>query len=388
MTKLEAFKLVARKYLYIENDEYIDVVFGTILANRLDAIPVWIYLVGPPGGGKTVILESTNGHSFIYALTTLTDHTLMSGQIQQPNQPDPSLLPKLHGKVLIIKDFTTILSGKMDTAKAIFGQLRDAFDGTSKSTFGTGKETQYTSKFGIIAGVTNVIDRHQHLVSDMGERFLTYRLPAPSVTEVRKRIEMASSITSAAIQTKAICGAAQNVLNLIGRSLDISEDLNQELCQMARFVAIARADVPRDGYTRNILGHADPEIPTRLIKQFVALARGIASVREHTVVERVDIDLVKKVALDCIPRMRLSVFRVLLGSYPNSLQKVDVAEKLRLESGKKMINEHLEDLLTLGIIKRSKKDKGQTTAWDWVMKEEWAGILKKMGCSKKSAIQA
>ena len=126
-TRLKKFKEVCHKWLVIGNDEYIDVQFGAIFANRLDSKPVWLYIVGPPGSGKTEILQSFTGSKEIYSLSSLTANTLISGRCQSEKEKDPSLLPKLDGKVLIIKDFTVILKGNSDIRLALLRMLTSVY---------------------------------------------------------------------------------------------------------------------------------------------------------------------------------------------------------------------------------------------------------------------
>ncbi len=102
MTRLQKFKNAAHKYLVMSDDDYIDVVFGAAVANKLDSAPVWLYLVGAPSSGKTEILRCLTGDS-IYQLDKLTRKTLVSGY-EEPgrNKRENSLLPLLDGKVMII----------------------------------------------------------------------------------------------------------------------------------------------------------------------------------------------------------------------------------------------------------------------------------------------
>ena len=382
-TRLDAFKKVCHKWLHIENDEYIDVVFGVAFANRLDVKPVWLYLVAPPGGGKTEIVQSFDGHSSIYALTTLTPHTLMSGKIPEPGkkEEDPSLLPKLDGKILVIKDFTSILSLRHDEVREIFGQLRDAYDGTSRAVYGTGKDISYKSKFGIIAAVTNVIDKHLNLLSILGERFLTYRLPKLSETEIEARTEMAAENKSAKTQEKEIKEAAHAVLDLKPEPANMSKELKKKLGKIARFVAVARAGIRRDGQKKEIEALPDPEIPTRLVKQFVSLAQGIAMTRERKEVTEDEVRLVGKVALGSIPPMRLEVLRCLMRVYPKSMTAKGIAGKLMLKVnyGKSTTERRLEDLYVLGIVEKSKADKDPLTPWDWSVKKKYGEFLRELG---------
>ena len=129
-TALDDFKVTCHKHMVMSNDEYIDVVFGVVLANRLDSKPVWLYLVIPPGGGKTEVLQALDGPGReIYALSILTPQTLISGQILKRGQHDPSLLPKLDGKTLVLKDFTAMLTGKWENLN---GRAATEFHGFSR----------------------------------------------------------------------------------------------------------------------------------------------------------------------------------------------------------------------------------------------------------------
>ncbi|MCK4417782.1 MAG: toprim domain-containing protein, partial [Candidatus Latescibacteria bacterium] len=107
---LETVKTAFQKWLYIEDSELliIDVMLAAILANRLSGDPIWLFIVAPPGGAKTEILRSLEDYTAeIYTISTLTENALISGK--QTDKFDPSLLPHLDKKVLVIKDFTAIL---------------------------------------------------------------------------------------------------------------------------------------------------------------------------------------------------------------------------------------------------------------------------------------
>ncbi|OHB52351.1 MAG: hypothetical protein A2Y12_19495 [Planctomycetes bacterium GWF2_42_9] len=247
LTELERFKEVCRKYLVIENDEYIDVQFAVIFANRfLDSKPVWAYLVGPPGAGKTEILQAFGDCEGIYMLSSLTANTLISGKICGENEADPSLIPQLDGKVLIIKDFTPILTGRREVRTEVLGQLRDAYDGTSCKAFGTGKAIQYESKFGLITAVTNEIDKHLGALSLLGERFVIYRCPVLSDLEKRKRANKASLNLDTQEQGLALKNAAHKVLSLKPAKPRFSFVFRKMVENTAMFVARARTSVERD----------------------------------------------------------------------------------------------------------------------------------------------
>src|SRR3990167_6593762 len=111
----------------------------------------------------------------VHAVTGLTPHSLISGAPMRGGK-DPSLLPELDGKVLAIKDFTTILTMHYSVRDEIFGTLRDVYDGTTEKIFGNGVKRSYKVHFGIIAGVTPAIETFNIVHSSLGERFLKFRI--------------------------------------------------------------------------------------------------------------------------------------------------------------------------------------------------------------------
>lgn len=130
---------VLSKWLCLPDLEAVDVLMATAIAIYLPGDPLWLYYVGPPGGTKTESLRALKGPRVV-SLSSLTPQTLISGYKGDPEKVD--LLPKLDGKLLVIKDFTSILSKKPEDAAAIFADLREAYDGYLEKSFGSGVGTK------------------------------------------------------------------------------------------------------------------------------------------------------------------------------------------------------------------------------------------------------
>ena len=175
-------------WLYLEDFQAIDIIMATAISICLPGDPVWLFLIAPAGSSKTELLRSFTGN-LIYTISTLTPQTLISGL---KGVKDADLLPKLNGKVLIIKDFTSILSKKNEDQTAIFADLREAYDGYLEKSFGSGVGTKrHESKFGLIAGVTDAIDKYRVVHSQLGERFLKCRLHTRPEAAINRAGEMA-----------------------------------------------------------------------------------------------------------------------------------------------------------------------------------------------------
>ena len=124
-------KRVFDKWLYLEDEpDFLRVLFGTVIANRLDTTPTWLMVIGNASSGKSEILGAMKDSKEIHMLSLLTPNALISGMDKQKTGgKDASLLPHLNGKTAIIRDASTLLSLHPNARGYIFSQLRTAFDG-------------------------------------------------------------------------------------------------------------------------------------------------------------------------------------------------------------------------------------------------------------------
>jgi hypothetical protein len=380
-TRVRQFIDTYAKWLIVEDTDYFFVVFGAIFANRfLNSKPLWLYVVAPPGGGKTELLQALDGHQIIFSLSSLTDKTLISGMIQADSNPesDPSLLPKLNGKILVIKDFTVILKERRDVLSSIMGQLRDMYDGKSRRSFGTGKATQYESKFGIIAGVTPEVDCHLTALSSLGERFVLYRLPELTNEEMTARAMQASKNINADKQEAAIQKAAHYVLDMEPSIPVLPDERLKQIEEMAALVAKARTHVSRDRYSREVLCKPTSEIHTRLLKQLSDLARGIAMAREKKVVGDDEIRLICKVGMDCIPSNRLRLLEFLAQKFSKSVNNQEAADACKLSRSAMFY--WMDDLFQLELVEKIESTSNLNRSWSrysWRLRGKYAKLLKK-----------
>lgn len=375
ITRLTKFKLELRKWLHIEDDSHVDVICGVVMANRLDTKPVWLYIVDVASSGKTTIVEAMDGHPTIYATSYLTNHALSSGQIRKPGEPDPSLLPKLHNKILIVKDLTRMLDGAFDKTKEVIGQLRDAYDGSSRNCYGTGQDTQYRVKFGFIAAVTEEIYKHSKLFSSLGERCLILRPVEPTPEERKKRIRQAALNKSDSEQEESLRTAAHHFLDMKPKRAVMPEELLPALEEMAELVAIGRTPVERDPNSKLITKKPRPEEPLRLVKQLVSLAIGIAMARQKLVVTPSEIELACRVGVDSMPPVRSEVLLALAELYPDAVTAEQLADKFSLP--KSTVKHWLADVYALRLVtKRTLKPDGKgRPAHAYVLKRKYVDRL-------------
>jgi hypothetical protein len=143
---LSECKAVFHKSFHLEDDHLIDVAAAVYVANLLGADPLWFMIIGPPSNTKTEILQCFAGHQQAVFLSTLTPNTLVSG-FKTKDGFNPSLLPKLKDKLLVLKDFTSVLSMRQESRTEVIGQLREAYDGKYDKGYGNGVTINWEGKF-------------------------------------------------------------------------------------------------------------------------------------------------------------------------------------------------------------------------------------------------
>ncbi|GAH04776.1 unnamed protein product, partial [marine sediment metagenome] len=161
-----------RKWLYIEDDTSVDVMLGTYIANKLPGDPIWTIFIGPASNTKTELLRTMDGHPKVYFLSSYTPATMVSGKGTQRKAEESSLIYKLDGKTLIIKEFSGILSMRSEQRSEILAQLREIYDGKYNKAFGTGVTHDWNGKVGLMAACTPAYDKHYGVIGELGDRFI------------------------------------------------------------------------------------------------------------------------------------------------------------------------------------------------------------------------
>jgi hypothetical protein len=157
-----------------------------IVANYAEGDVVWPLLVGPPGCGKSEIITALTSAPSVWALSSLTPQTLISG-FERKGEPASLLLQIGEFGILAFKDLTTVLTMHREARAQIIGQLREVADGKTEKSFGNGLRLEWEGKLGLVAGVTPVIDEQHSFLAIMGERFLLYRMPEVPRQDIARR---------------------------------------------------------------------------------------------------------------------------------------------------------------------------------------------------------
>ena len=294
------------KWLELNSTDAIDVMYGTVIANRLNSNPVWLFFVGSSGTAKTELVQSLDECPEIIHMSSITPNTLISGS-GGGGGADPSLVPKLDGKVFTIKDFTTIMQMQEQAKASIISQFRDAYDGTCAKAFGTGAVRYYKSKFGFISAVTHMIEQLLEGGTALGERFLSYKMEERrkfnDVLPVLERVWEHAVTGSNTTMRAELRATSEEVLNYdFGSEIAIPPMIRDKAMAIAYWVSQMRGTVTRSStYKKEVTHRPYIELPTRLVSQFATLLMGIGLFRKKKSVTEEELKILRHIGLSSTP---------------------------------------------------------------------------------------
>lgn len=352
---------VFKKWLFLDSTDAIELMLSVVLSQQMDGPPIWMFLVSPPGGAKTETLTSLAQVPNVYMTSSLTPHALISGANWKGDQ-DPSLIPQLNGKVMVIKDFTSVLSMRDAEKDEIFGILRDAYDGRCGKVFGTGVRRSYESKFTVLAAVTPRIYDLSQQHHSLGERFLKVTIGDNLIHQserdvIRRAIDNVERDTTmkAELQDVVASFLETQTEGAGGATLPhIPDRLIDRVVDLGRFGARLRGTVAHDQYRPDIItSRPSAEVGTRLSVQLAKLAKSLALVHGRSVVNDTDMRLLRRTVLDTISQRTEDVVRTLHLRCPTiddviSAQDVALATRYPVATVTRM----LSDLDVLGVVNR------------------------------------
>lgn len=371
---IEELHAVIDKWLLLPDKNVISIFLACLISHFLDSDPLWMFFVAPPSGSKTEIISTAVDLPFVKLLSNLTPQTFVSGMVVKK---DPSLLLQLKNHVLIMKDFTTVLSMRADDKNNILAQLREIYDGRYSKAFGTGKVVEWEGRITMIAGVTPAIDTHNSISQVMGERFIMYRVPqARNIDVARKALRNNGDEKHMRQELKeAMTKYFQSITIPEISEIELPEDILDCLAHLGSFIVIARSQLIRDQFRRDLIDIPETEAPARLVKQLATLIKCLAILDKRKKVTLADYYLVLKVALDIIPANRMKhMLAVSDLTDMLTLKTSDIADKTRYSiRGSENI---LEDLAAIGILTVYRG--GASAPTDWGISNSTRDFFKKI----------
>ena len=361
------------KWLYFENDYDITIPVAFAVSNFTDTDPGCLGIIAPSGSYKTELIRAFGNeeNEYVFPIDNLTPHTFVSGM---KNVED--IIPQLTRRLILIKDFTTLLSKREDDRTAIFSDIRELLDGYLSRSYGSGKRVSYTDiHSSILLGSTGAIERYYSLNATLGQRIIFFK-PKNNPTKARERaFENMNKTTEMRIKLhEAMMLFLDGVLKIQNRALNnvggnIDADIIETLGRYADFVALARTHILKD-FKGEIAAAPEPEFPTRLFKEIIKIV-SVHSVLYKRTVTAQDIQAGITVLLSNIPTER---FRLLekLAEEEEGFESSTLASSLHLS--RDVTRKRLDELLTLGIVDRILK--GGRTGDIYQIKKDFLVIVR------------
>jgi len=362
--RLYCFK---RAYDGEDDDELIEVWLAVALDRRIEGMPVWLFFVTASGGLKSILANLIRDFEDVYSLDSLTPKTIASGFVKKQNKKTGEVIiatglgRQLHKKLLVIKDFTEILSMRREARYEIFGQLRSIWDGYYERSVGTSDEKiQFDIEMGFLSGVTPEIDRHHVMIARLGERYLKIRtqLDDEAATHAAFKLEISSRKkkkykTMLRKLTKYFLEKCINTEMVF----EYSEKTEKTFVSLARIIEKFRTPTFQ---TREAGMQSEYEIqsayPTRLVIQLHKLAKMLCVIRNNPKLDD-QFPTVFRVAMDTLPRRRAKMLAFLFVHRDKEITEQFIRNNLHIGGGTTQKLKH--DLGELNLVNHNFK----LTSW-------------------------
>jgi hypothetical protein len=371
-----------RRWLGAEYDTgSLDAVLSVAACEKLGGDPPWLLVVSGSGNAKTETVGALAGIGAHVTSTVTSEGALLSATPAREKVKGSTggLLRKIgDGGVLVVKDFTSILSMNRDLRASVLAALREVYDGRWERNVGTdgGKTLTWVGRIVLVGAVTTAYDSAHAVIAAMGDRFALVRVDSSvgrlaagrqALTNVNHEIEMRRELSDA-------------VRELIGEHLDperaeITESDMDVLLAVADLVTFARTAVERD-YQGNVTEAHAPEMPTRFAKMLGQIVRGgLAIGMDH---DRA-LSTAVRVAGDSMPPLRLALLTDLLDHPHSTTNEV----RKRLQRPRNTVDRELQALHLLGLLQQNQEEGDR--GWRYVLAEPIdQGALKTLRSRKVS----
>lgn len=325
---------------------------------EVDTVPVRCIKVDSPNhlylAGKNMIpthntctINQFKELSDIEIVSAVTPAGLISGWGGE--KIDNSLFNRIDRKLLIAKDFGTILSMSSQEIGKVFSYLREAFDGDVKKTFGMMVREYHDLHFNFLAVTTRACENVQAFSQQLGERFLRFDIPVIDLPSPPPTID------------PSLRGIVQEWINTIDRDSppQLTNSQHQWIGKISSACSKLRTEVIHDNYSKEIKEIPNFEGSARLEKQLKKLFQGLMVVMgDEDETKR----LCKETARSCVPPRKVKLLRFLLEHDQEECQAQNIADEMR--HGYNMIRRLLNDMWALELVDRDRIDYPKTYIWE------------------------
>lgn len=345
-----------QNYLHFPDPTPIYALMGCVAANFFEGIPIWLMLIGPPGSGKTQLLDSIMAIPRTRALQEITGTgSLLSGTGQKDKAKDATggILREIGSKgTLVLNEFTSILSMPYEQLTKLLAAFRMIYDGRYTRDIGTDGARKLTwgpGKIAAMAGCTEAIDDAHKIMADMGERFIFFRFPESDGYQESLAASKQKQPGQAKRNIQDIVAAFFESLDLgwghdgnqLRERRDLSITESTRIIALATFAARARSAVIRDPRDRTVDRVPQPERAPRLTEVFTQIYIGLEAVGLNTGDRWA---VISHLALDSMPQNRRKVVEQVVNITALSRVGSTAADRLHAGRGLEIQNRTIAEL--------------------------------------------
>jgi hypothetical protein len=350
----EVYTLI-RKWLHITNTDFIDVILATAISNQYLGKPLWMFLIGQSGDGKSEIVVSLDGIPNVIRRDQITPNTLATGLVYKGNKvPDLGQQLQDSSHIIIFEDLASLITMNTDKKKEIWGQFRTLYDGRITKQTGSGVDTVYKGcHVTMIACATDALKNEVLIHQQLGSRELLYEIPRDSKKDNREKMNMSLKHFGKESDMKYdLMKAVQGFLhNKKFVPHEVPSDIVEFMFNEALRLAILRAAAPHDwsSATGELHGKVSVEISTRLVQQMHLLYQSLKSLDEDY-----PIDKFKKIIENIVKTSSVQVRYDVLEFFETCQNDYYTITDLHrtLKYGRKSISAQCEVLWSLDILEK------------------------------------
>lgn len=366
---LQEIKNYINEYLYLEDTFIIDMLLAIAIGIHTNGEMIWIMIVGGSSTGKSELIQILGDIPSVFQVSNLTENSFLSG-LRPINGKETSLLKRMGPRgVLMMKDYTSLLSMRNEKKDLIASQMREIYDGHIVKETGNGYNPEWSGKINFIGGVTDAIYSADGESAGMGRRVLFYCMPKKDRKKTLVRaLKNANNADEKRVVIKEMVKTyVEELITTLPKTLPpLPDDFNEELIELADFSTLVRSPTERNFKGELTLVH-EPEMGMRVIHQMILLAQLLVYMHGELTDEIKN--GIRKIAFDNIPKLRRNAL-LYLAKYSRITAK-GLAQEMNYPTETAKI--WLEDLNALEVVKR--KIDGMTKLDTFEMKREYRELV-------------
>lgn len=278
------------------------ILLGIASAHDIPGEMLWVRVYGGSRSGKTEILRAIARHGDSTEMEAVTPAAVRGGLVGGHR-----LLERINGKLVITKDFASILTSRKEARNELAGLLRSVKDGSLTADFGT--EEGYVHQeccFDWIIGTTGVYAQFKTMEDLLGSRYIDLNWR----TSHREEIALKALENDERLNSSIRPEAARLVGGVIDDAKErpvpvIPDDLKRTIASWADLTARLRTPIARD-YQHRIRLKPAPEVGTSLAQNLHRIARSLPRIG----IEAGGLKLyLARICYDCVPYNRMQILK-------------------------------------------------------------------------------